>query len=394
MSAVSAAAPCPGCGRAWDEGAGFCEACGSPAASRAGDAPGPEAKPLAGLIKFVRDHVTVANAVILMATSIVGAIDFVVPKVPEVGRVVYTGTAVLAAVMLLAGVAPTWAAKLFSNAPVSSTNALWRRPAWQCILLLLVVVTIVGSGSVAKAREGGWMGSHFPAIRDLQASLLSLQRDMGALQAGVQQANDKLDRVVASIDPANAADACGDLGCALQGGASSKIVRRLFERGARVTGNRINDGELLRMALVNRGEGRFETIDLLFQHGIPRETQLMGNFFSPGEVSRAGIAWARAIDETAQLARLSGPQFDATGNEDLKVWNRATGCLFVTSGGVTALELAALLGDQDMVAHLRAGGSTLPQRPLACQRKTFQGTGFARVVFDPTTTRVTAVLAR
>ena len=208
---------------------------------------------------------------------------------------------------------------------------------------------------------------------------------------GVRQANDKLDRVVDSVDPANVADRCPDLECALQGGASSKTIRRLFERGAKVPGNPISNGELLRMAAISRGEGRFESIDLLFQHGVSRDAKFFANYLSPGMVSREGLRWAKQVDEIAGTTRLNADPWNPTGDADLKFWNDAQGCFVRTSGGVTLLELAALLGDQDLARHLVEGGSTLPARPLACEPFSRKRAKYARVVIDVAAGKVVGV---
>lgn len=352
-------------------------------------------EPLKGLYAFVRNHLAIVNGLVLSSGTLVAVLDFLAPKLSILPRLIYSATAAVVVLMVLAAFAPALVERALSALGLAMTRddlvPLWRRPAWQVGVVLLAAVTVAGFASVAKAGQGGALASRFPELRAWQESLLSLRRDVADIGVGVRQANDKLDRVVASVDPANAADRCADLECALQGGASSKTVRRLFERGAKVPGNPVSDGELLRMAIVNRGEGRFETIDLLFQHGVARDTRFMANYFSPGEVSREGLRWAKEIDQAARLEKLASPTLNVTGDEGLKVWNRVTSCFFVASGGVTALELAALLGDRDMVAHLTAGGSKFPGRPLVCARKTVQGAGFARVVFDTVAARVRGV---
>lgn len=348
-------------------------------------------RPFKGLYDFVREHIAVVNAVVLASSSAVAALDFLMPKVPEVGRAVYTGTSALAALMVLAAFAPSIATRLLSNEPLSARFGFARRPAWQCAAILLVVVSVVGFASVAKAAQGGLAASRFPEVRALQESFLSIQRGVADVGVGVREANEKLDRVVASVDPANVADRCPDLECALQGGASSKTIRKLFERGAKVPGNPINDGELLRMAAISRGEGRLETIDLLFQHGISRDAKFLPHYMSPGEVTREGLRWAREVDELAGSTRMRASQFNPTGNADLGAWNDAQGCFLRSSGGVTLLELAGLLGDEDLARHLIEGGSKLPARPLACAMSSLGKRGYARVVFDPASARVVEV---
>lgn len=363
----------------------------------AADAAGPN--PLDGLYAFVRTHLAVANAIVLASGTVVAILDFLAPRLSVLPAVVYTGTAAVLALMVLAAVAPRAAAGALALAGLrvagteSAPAPLWRRPAWQASVAILAFVTAAGFASVAKASQGGLIASALPAAKEWQARLLSLDARVAQVGAGVDQANAKLDRVVAAIDPHVAADRCPDLECAIQGGASSATVRRLFERGARVPGNPINNGELLRMAAISRGAGRLETIELLFQHGVPRESRFLALYHSPGEVSREGLRWAAEVEARAHARRDSPSKFDASGDEELAVWNAAQGCFLRTSGGVTLLELAGLLGDGDLAARLIAGGSKLPARPLACSMRGMGGAGGARVRIDPGTGRVLGVEA-
>jgi hypothetical protein len=60
---------------------------------------------------------------------------------------------------------------------------------------------------------------------------------------------------------------------------------------------------------------------------------------------------------------------------------------------MSLLEVAALLGDADLVAHLRERGFKLPSRPLACNWRVAGKSGFARVEFDPSTLKYMGVSA-
>jgi hypothetical protein len=351
--------------------------------------------PLDGLYGFVRNHLAIVNALVLASGTVVGALDFLAPRLSILPRLVYTATAAVVVLMILAALAPAMVARALSALGLAMRRddliPLWKRPVWQIGVVLLGAVTVAGFASLAKAGQGGALASQFPEVRAWQDSLLSIRRDVADIGEGVRQANNKLDRVVESVDPANSADRCPDLECALQGGASSKTIRRLFERGAKVPGNPISDGELLRMAAINRGAGRLETVDLLFQHGISRDARFYPHYLSPGEVTKQGLRWARDVDDLAGSTRLLASRFNATGDADLGVWNDANGCFLRSSGGVTLLELAGLLGDEDLARHLIEGGSKLPSRPLACAMSNLGRRGYARVVFDPSTARVTGV---
>lgn len=249
------------------------------------------------------------------------------------------------------------------------------------------------AGGVGDAISNLQLQSAARQLLDVQQRLAAIQSDVGEVKTGVRQANDKLDRIVAYVDPENLVDLCTDLMCAVHGGASSKLVRRLFERGARVPGNPIGDSVLLTMAAISRGEGRFETIDLLLQHGIDRDLRFLANFQTPGEVTLQGLRWARQIDELAGSTRLQSrfTRFNPTGDVDLGIFNDAMGCFQRTSNGITVLELAGLLGDHDLARHLIETGSKLPTRPLACSMRTEGQSWYARVVFDPATARVLGV---
>ncbi|MFX7507160.1 hypothetical protein ABTJ37_22850, partial [Acinetobacter baumannii] len=82
-------------------------------------------------------------------------------------------------------------------------------------IVLLTLVSIGGFASVAKASQGGIAASSFPPIRNLQAELLSLHADVADIKTGVGEVNAKLDRIAGSVDPAQAADRCADLECAV-----------------------------------------------------------------------------------------------------------------------------------------------------------------------------------
>jgi hypothetical protein len=97
----------------------------------------------------------------------------------------------------------------------------WRRPAWQFATALLIVVSILGYASVAKAAQGGALASQFPAVRSLQETLLTMDKAVAHVGAGVDAANakldtanGKLDRIAEAVDLDNAADKCVDLSCA------------------------------------------------------------------------------------------------------------------------------------------------------------------------------------
>lgn len=69
------------------------------------------------------------------------------------------------------------------------------------------------------------------------------------------------------------------------------------------------------------------------------------------------------------------------------------GCFKRTSGGTSLVEVAAILGDADLVAHLRERGVRHPFRPLECAWHVAGKSGFARVEFDQATGKYVGVSA-
>jgi hypothetical protein len=161
--------------------------------------------PFAGLYDFVKTHLVVVNAVVVASGTVVGALDFLAPRLSFMPAAVYSATAALAALMLVAAFAPGMISKAGSALGFSFSNGgvpLWRRPAWQFLVALLLGMTALGFASVAKASDGGLLVSRFPAAREWQASLLGLRRDVAEISRGVADANGKLDALVAqSLDP-------------------------------------------------------------------------------------------------------------------------------------------------------------------------------------------------
>lgn len=161
--------------------------------------------PFEGLYGFVKTHLVVVNAVVVASGTVVGALDFLAPRLSFMPAAVYSCTAALAALMLAAAFAPSMISKAGAAVGMSFFNGgvrLWRRPAWQFLMALLLGMTALGFASVAKASEGGLIASRFPAAKEWQASLLSLRRDVAEIGRGVADANGKLDALVAqSLDP-------------------------------------------------------------------------------------------------------------------------------------------------------------------------------------------------
>lgn len=162
--------------------------------------------PVEGLYAFVRGHLTPANQVVAASCTLVAFIDFMSPRLWMAPRVVYSFTAAVLALMLVAGLAPRATARALSAIGFGAVEAgsvpLWRRPAWQFGVALLLGVSALGWASLAKATQGGLIASQFPAARTLQESLLGLRRDVADISRGVAAANGKLDVLIGdSRDP-------------------------------------------------------------------------------------------------------------------------------------------------------------------------------------------------
>lgn len=162
--------------------------------------------PLRGLYEFVRGHLAIVNGLVLAAGSLVAVLDFVAPRFKLLPTLVYSTTAATVVLMLLAAVAPVLVARVLSAIGLALASRggapLWRRPAWQATVAVLLLATVAGFASIARADQGGLIASRWPEARQLQASLLGIESELASVGHGVRQANEKLDRLVdASRDP-------------------------------------------------------------------------------------------------------------------------------------------------------------------------------------------------
>jgi len=343
--------------------------------------------PLDGLYGFVRGHLLIVNNVVVAAGTLVAALDFLAPRLSVAPLIIYSMTAGVALLMLLSAVTPGLAARLMSagdGAGGGGSAPLWKHPAWQVAFAILLAVSIIGFSSVAKASQGGLIASQFPAARSLQESLLGLRRDVSDIKQGVDSANVKLDKLADAVDPAVAADRCADLECAVAEGATPAAVRRLFAKGAQAPGTPALDAALLVSAALAPGPGRLEVIDLLAQKGIDLDLPTQPLLTDPAKLTKQGRRAAAEVADAADLASDPAMRFMRLdyGDAGLGAWNKMAICLGKTSGGVSLLELAGILGDSELAAHLRERGAKAPSRPLACAWKAPHASGYARVAFD------------
>ena len=346
--------------------------------------------PFEGLYGFVRGHLLIVNNVVLACGTLVGALDFLAPRLSLLPRLLYSCTALLALSMIGAALAPAFAARLWAatgRAWPWQGGPLWRRPGWQFLLAILVGVSVVGFASVAKAAQGGLIASSFPVARTLQQDLLSMRADVADIKSGVGEANAKLDRIASAVDPSNAADRCADLDCAVSNGASPEAVAKLFTKGVQVPGGPLPQGALLLEAALSPGAGRLEVIDLLARKGLDLGVLIPPVLSDPAMLTKQG---RRSISDIQQAANFAANPLakhaSAAGGDaaakDLDSWNAVALCFQRTSGGVSLVELAALLGDAELSSHLHAKGIKAPERPLACRWKFGHAEGFARVEID------------
>jgi hypothetical protein len=348
-----------------------------------------QARPLEGLYGFIRHHLTMVNAVVLFASTLVASIDFLSPKLAGLPTIIYSVTAMLVVGMLAAAAFPVAMGKALSKLGIGMEQGgmpLWMRPAWRLCLVGLVGISLVGFASVAHTTQGGLIASRVPAARSLQDSLLGLRQDVAVVQHGVDAANTKLDRLITAVDPDNPADRCTDLECAIAGRASAKAVRRLFEKGAKTSGNAVNDGAMLMTAALSGAQDRLATLDILFQNGFDRDLLLVPTLLDKSALSKQGARTASRIVEAARLHENPALKFRNAlpGSQELNDWNAAANCLARASGGVSLLELAALQGDGALYAYLTGMGAKLPTRPLECKWKVGNHSGGVIVEIDAT----------
>lgn len=161
-------------------------------------------RPFEGLYGFIRDHLSMVNGVVLFASTLVAAIDFLSPKLAGVPTIIYSLTAMLVVAMLAAAAFPVPMGKVLSKLGIGLEQGgipLWKRPAWRLCLLGLVGVSLAGFASVAHVSQGGLIAGSIPAARSLQESLLGISRDVADIKHGLGDANAKLDALVAgSLD--------------------------------------------------------------------------------------------------------------------------------------------------------------------------------------------------
>ncbi len=347
----------------------------------------PAANPLEGFYAFVKQHVVVVNALVLAAGTLVATLDFLAPRVSLLPKIIYGATAGLVVLMVLAAIAPALVRRAFSFMGFAASRRdgapLWRRPAWQLAVAILTFVSLAGYASMAKASQGGAIASAFPEIRVMQSSLLSIKADTNEIKSGVDAANSKLDALVGAVDPANPADRCPDITCAVTEGASVKAVAKLFAKGAALPPHPIHRGVLLAALGQSAKPDRAEMLDLLVAHGLDVNAIFVLSVLDPASATPAAGKLAKdalrlanyEANPVLRFTRFPPP----TGDASLDAWSDLARCLASSSGGVALIELAAMRGDKELYGHLASEGVLPPSRPLVCKWRSAGNAGAARI---------------
>ncbi len=402
---------CPRCASFNDADARFCKGCGaslgaqaaapgavSTPVAHAAKAPPPLATPqsFAGLYHFVRSHLLIVNSLVGFASTAVALLDFLSPRLWVLPRVIYGATALLACVLLATAMVPgldRWLLGWLFRSE-DPRHPLWRRGGWQFAVLLLALVSGFGFESVAKANQGGVLASSIPGLRGWQARLLSIDSNLHLVKAGVAAANTKLDRIEADVDPANPADRCADLPCAIDGGASAKAVRELFARGQSLPANPALAASLLWEAAATPNPDQAKVVDLLLQHGADAQAALLPILEDARLVTIAGQRNSQAIYDKAELSASMLPgTFAAYSDRTLQTWDSMASCVADGAArGPTLIQAAALLGNATLVAHLMHEGIRFPAKPLLCSWSAGPGShADVWVHFDPATGQVARI---
>ncbi len=304
----------------------------------------PAVHPFQALGGFVRAHLLGVNYAIVASSTLVAALDFLAPRLSIFPLLVYGCTTALAVALLVAARVPLGFAGAIARVGFDLQHngiPLWRRAGWQFSFMILLGFSILGGVSVARASQGGWIVENIPATKPLQDSILKNQPD--AVDVG--------EEVNSAKQPANP----------------------------------VSQAELLKSAALALRSGHPEVRDLLAQRGIDKSMLFHGALSERSLLNQRAAQVERNVFDAADLSHDASLRYSQmpTGDKDLDVWNDAIGCLRRTSGGVSMIEVAALLGDGNLFNSLKASGLQLPDRPLVCAWQSRGLSGQAIVEIDP-----------
>ena len=149
------------------------------------------------LFEFIRERIVPINAVIALSVTLALILDFFAPKAPYLAWISYGLAALVMSAMLAELLAPAFVGRWLERTTQGTPSLIkrmwmgqrpvWRSPAWQTSLVVMVVVLILGQVSKAKAGSGGFMASQFPSIADAQAALFDLKKDTQAIKEAVKE---------------------------------------------------------------------------------------------------------------------------------------------------------------------------------------------------------------
>lgn len=334
-------------------------------------------KPFGNLHNFVKNHLAIVNAVVIFSTFVVGVLDFLVPAIKPVLVLVYWFTGVLAVLMLLAAVFPDrWSqtVKIFNFMKRNSNTSavpMPKRDTWIGVIVLLTGITLAGVVSVAKASQGGAIAYAFPGLKEMQISIIALIIKTDQIQSGVNRVLDKLDRLNEAINPANSADLCKDLNCALIEGASPTVVQGLWNKGKRFPESKVLQTILMNQVMQAKSPGRFESLNFLLDHDFPADTKHFLSVSDESKLPKAGTAFMTEAWKIANLSQDPTAKFTrlAQGDPQLNNWNDMAGCIARTTGGLSPIQVAALTGDRELFNFFIKRKIKIPAQPIFCQWK-------------------------
>lgn len=227
----------------------------------------------------------------------------------------------------------------------------------------LTRVAMTGSLGDAIANLD-WTGTqrHFA---EMDVRLRQIQTDLSDVKGGVSEVNRKLDRLAASAPSQNPFDNCGDLMCALSGGASMQgLQRMIIDKGVRVFDIPMRDGSLVMSALARPANERLSVLSLLLRAGLDPQIRFDPSATKTTILTQAGEALANLVMDR-NGARSKAPT-DLFGPR-LGLWNEMARCLNKANQGVLVTEVLALLGHEDLLQQASELGFAKPRPQLVCR---------------------------
>ncbi|MEY2891863.1 MAG: hypothetical protein RJA98_1771, partial [Pseudomonadota bacterium] len=218
-------------------------------------------------------------------------------------------------------------------------------------------------------------------LDEIGERLKQMQTDLGSVKTGVAQANDKLDKLASAVDPNNPSDRCPDLECAVLGNASVATVQKLVKNGARLPGVPQMGGMFVMGALSRPVADREALLALLLRAGLDPQVLILAQTSDSQLINAQAM---RIADEVLQRIgdAVPGVGQSAVGGASVGNWNKLASCLFIGNEGISLSELAALLGDSQLMKQALRLGFSRPRPTLSCSSLRLHG-GSATIVIDP-----------